>query len=147
MIGLGVIPKRIRFRWLRLGPNAKWPKGRAGRQLLRKLNKVARACQDPVTITSGQRGPRGQWRAYMDHLRGGTLAAPCCSKHYIHEWQDCLRQCMSNHCRGRAADCMIRGVNIGEDPCARREMARRGLCLPVGSGETWHVEVGDVWRS
>lgn len=147
-----MIPKRLRYRWLRRSPAARWPTGPAGRDLLRRLNNVGRACRAPITITSGKRGSREQWAAYMDYLRGGILAAPCCPLHYVHAWADCQRRCESNHCRSRAADCVIRPqgsaeVNIGEWPPARREMRSHGLCLPVGSGETWHVEVGSTWRS
>lgn len=144
---IDLVPKRLRYRWLRLLPGARWPAGPAGRDLLRRLNNVGRACQSQITITSGRRGPKAQWRAYQDYLRGGTLAAPCCAKHWPHSWEDCGRQCASQHCASRAADCTMRGANIGEIPCARREMRSHGLCLPVGYGETWHVEVGTTWRS
>lgn len=87
----------------------------------------------------------------MDYLNGGILAAPCCSRHYWHAFEDCLRQCASNHCKNRAADCVIDTkhgqVNIGTLEIARREMRKHGLCLPVGQGEVWHVEVGNVWNS
>lgn len=141
-----------RHKWLRLREGARWPRGSAGRDLRRRLNAVGREVGQVVTITSGLRTAEQQWFAYQDYLRGGNLAAPCCSRHYIHSWSSCLRQCASNHCRSRAADTVIadptRGtINIGESQAARKAMRRHGLCLPVGSGEVWHVEVGNVWRS
>lgn len=105
-------------------------------------------------MTSGDRNPREAWAAYQDYLRGGTLAAKCCSKGWPHTWAECGKRPQSNHARGRAADCIAqthrRGgefVNIGEVPEMRVAMKDVGLCLPVGSGETWHVEVGNTWRS
>lgn len=104
-----------------------------------------------ITITSGRRTLHEQWAAYQDYLRGGTLAAPCCGRHYLHSWAACWRDCASNHCRNRAADCTIASpggeVNIGDWPRARHAMRGHGLCLPVGQGETWHVEIGDYWAS
>lgn len=144
---------RTNYPWLRLRPGAHWPRGRHGRDLLRRLNRVGRDCRRLVLVTSGHRSPYRQWVAYMDYLRGGELAAPCCGKHWLHTWSQCGRSCQSNHCRDRAVDCLIEGSgaddwhNIGEDAHAREALRRNGLCLPVGSGETWHVEVGDVWRS
>jgi len=142
----------IRYRWLRLSAGAKWPRGWQGRRLRRRLNRVGRDLRRTIVITSGQRDWRSQHAAYMDYLAGGTLAAPCCSKHYPHHLEDCLRQCQSNHCKGRAADCVIEQsdgtfLNIGDSRKARAAMTRRGLCLPVGDGEVWHVEVGNTWRS
>lgn len=147
-----MIPKRLRYRWLRLSPGARWPDGSLGRDLLRRLNNTGRACQALITITSGKRGAKAQHRAYMDHLRGGILAAPCCEKHYVHAWSACLRHCASRHCTSEAADCTIRvpwgdQVNIGEWDKAREKMRSHGLCLPVGQGETWHVQVGSTWNS
>lgn len=142
----------MKWRWVHLAAGARRPTGSAGHDLMRRLNNVGRELQRPVIITSGRRTNLEQHRAYMDYLEGGTLAAPCCSKHYRHAWAECLRQCASNHCVGRAADCVLEApgggyVNIGEDQAARRSLRSHGLCLPVGSGETWHVEVGSVWRS
>lgn len=140
--------------WLELGPGARWPSGPAGRRLLGKLNRVGRRTRRHIIITSGKRSPHAQWVAYQDYLAGGTLAAPCCSRHYLHSWSQCLKQCASRHCVSRAADCEIQYarngtyyVNIGEVQAARAAMRAVGLCLPVGSGEVWHVEVGDTWRS
>ena len=142
---------RRAYPWLKLREGARWPVGDDGRDLCRRLNNVGRACQAFVTITSGRRTPAEQWAAYMDYLAGGILAAPCCSKHFIHSWPSCLRQCASNHCRSRAADCTIAAptgeVNLGEWSRARKALIGHGLCLPVGSGETWHVEIGDTWNS
>ena len=148
-----MIPKRLRYRWLRLRPGARWPEGPNGRLLLRKLNNAARDIQLPLRITSGRRTPYEQWVAYQDYLRGGTLAAPCCGQHYLHAWASCQRQCGSRHCQNRAADVVVeldggrQLVNVGEYLPARQALRRKGLCLPVGSGETWHVEVGETWRS
>ena len=147
-----MIPKRLRYRWIRLSPWARWPSGPSGRDLLRRLNNTGRACRAKITITSGKRGNLAQHNAYMDYLNGGTLAAPCGWKNYVHSWAECPKDCRSNHCASKAADCLIENpeggtVNIGELPKARREMRHHGLCLPVGQGETWHVEVGDTWRS
>jgi len=147
-----MIPNRLRYRWLRLSPGARWPAGPPGRDLLRRLNNTARACRSKITITSGRRGVYAQHLAYNDYLRGGPLAAPCGWKNWVHSWAECPRDCRSNHCRSRAADCLIEGpggshVNIGELEIARAKMRSHGLCLPVGQGETWHVEVGSVWRS
>lgn len=145
--------ERVRYRWLRLRPGAHWPKGADGRDLLRRLNNAARDTQLRWRLTSGRRTNYEQWLAYMDYLRGGTLAAACCSRHYPHPWEDCLRQCESNHCRSRAADTVVvlaghaGTVDVGSLPAARDALKRHGLCLPVGSGEVWHVEVGDTWRS
>lgn len=141
-----------RYARLRLRDGAHWPTGEAGRKLCRRLNRVGKAIGMTVTITSGQRTWREQHAAYMDFLRGGTLAAPCCSKRYLHTAAECRRDCQSRHCSGEAADCVLetsegRWVNIGELQVARRAMARYGCCLPVGFGETWHVELGDTWRS
>ena len=141
------------YPWLQLGDGAHWPRGASGRDLLRRLNRVGRECRRTLLITSGRRTNYEQWLAYMDYLRGGTLAAPCCSRQYVHEWSECLRDCRSRHCASSAADVVVirsrgRGtVNIGESKRARKAMRRNGLCLPVGSGETWHVEVGDSWLS
>ena len=141
-----------RYPWVKIHGGARPPIGPDGRALLHKLNHVGWVLRRPVMVTSGRRTPREQHYAYMDFLRGGVLAAPCCSRHYLHSWASCLRQCASNHCRSRAADCIIRlpsgdWVNIGEDHAARAVMRRVNLCLPVGSGETWHVEIGESWRS
>lgn len=104
-----------------------------------------------MTITSGRRTAYEQWIAYMDYLSGGILAAPCCDQHYVHGWSQCHQQCASNHCVSKAADCTIASPfgeqNIGDWERARRELRHHGLCLPVGNGETWHVEVGTSWRS
>ncbi len=140
------------WEWVQLRPGAKWPQGSAGRALLRRLDKVGRHLRRPITITSGKRNAQEQWFAYMDYLQGGTLAAPCCTKNYTHKWSECRRECASNHCRSRAADCVVtmadgRTFNIGEIHRARQKMKAVGLCLPVGAGETWHVEVGNTWRS
>lgn len=138
--------------WVTKRKTAHWPTGPDGRKLLDKLNHVGWKLRRQVRITSGKRSPYRQWQAYQDYLAGGTLAAPCCTQHFPHQWSRCLRQCMSNHCISRAADCVIQRadgewINIGEDHEARRVMHHIGLCLPVGQGETWHVEVGDTWRS
>lgn len=150
---MDLMPKRLRYRWLRLRPGAHWPSGPNGRDLLRRLNNAARDTQLHWLLTSGRRTPREQWEAYQDYLRGGTLAAPCCAKHYPHPWAECGRQCASNHCSSRAADVVVvmrdgsSTVNVGEYAPARDALRRHGLCLPVGSGETWHVEAGSLWRS
>lgn len=141
-----------RYRHVHLAAWARWPRGRQGRRLTRKLNRVGRDIDLVVIVVSGQRGWRQQHAAYMDYLRGGTLAAPCCSKRYQHTAAECLRQCASNHCRGAAADCRVRlasgvEVSIGEHKGARRAMRKHGLCLPVGQGEVWHVEIGRQWLS
>lgn len=138
--------------WLRLRRGAKWPKGNEGRDLLRRLNRVGRDIGHPIYIYSGQRTWLEQHRAYMDYLNGGVLAAACCPKHYRHKPSDCLRQPTSMHCQGRAADCGVlwtngSTTNIGQVVEARASMRRHGLCLPVGSGEVWHVQVGDTWLS
>jgi len=140
-----------RYRHLVRRNGTRWPKGQDGRTLLRKLNKVGRRTGLRIRITSGLRNNYEQWVAYMDHLRGGTLAAPCCARKYIHPWEECLRQCRSNHCVSRAADVVVKHpgdsswVNIGNNARARAEMRALGLCLPV-PGEPWHVEVGSTWR-
>jgi hypothetical protein len=142
-----------RYPWLFKVDSTRWPKGRSGRLLLRKLNTVGRRTKRKIRIDSGLRTPHQQWHAYKDYLRGGTLAAPCCSKHFLHPWALCGRQCASNHCQSRAADCEIMSSDgegfqsIGLDQDARRVMRRVGLCLPVGEHEVWHVEVGTTWRS
>lgn len=148
-----LMPKRIRYRWLSLRPGAHWPAGPAGRDLLRRLNNAARDTQLHWIVTSGRRTSREQWSCYMDFLRGGTLAAPCCSRHYLHSWAECLRQCSSRHCESRACDVAVvlsdgQGTaNVGDYPPARKALHSHGLCLPVGQGETWHVEVGNTWVS
>lgn len=139
-------------RWVEYAGGAHRLKGPHGRLLERKLARVGKTLGHRVRVTSGLRTAREQWFAYQDYLSGGTLAAPCCSKHYPHSWAHCLRQCASNHCCSRAADVEAwspeKGwVSIGLLPQARRAMKRVGLCLPVGSGEVWHVEVGSVWCS
>lgn len=143
---------RVNKGWLRLQRGARWPAGSAGNELCRRLRNTARACDAVILITSGQRTNRQQHRAYMDYLSGGILAAPCCGKQYQHSWAQCGKACQSRHCAGRAADCIIQKpngdwVNIGEWDRARHQMRGHGLCLPVGAGETWHVEVGEYWRS
>jgi len=141
-----------KYQHLRLRDGAKWPEGRNGRELCRRLDRLGAALHSTVLITSGQRSWREQHAAYQDYLRGGTLAAPCCSKHWPHRAQDCRRECASNHCRGTAADVTIvrnNGASVlpGNWQRARDEMKRLGLALPVGSGEVWHIEIGDTWRS
>lgn len=145
-------PGRHRFSRLRLGPGARWPEGITGRLLLRKLERVGTEVRQNITITSGKRSPHEAWHAYADYLRGGNLAAHCCDRTFPHTWKQCGRKPTSNHCISRAADCLIdtsdRGpVNIGESAPARKALRRNGLCLPIGFGETWHVEVGDTWNS
>jgi hypothetical protein len=138
--------------WVSLTPGRKWPRGRQGRRLIRRLNRVGRHLQREVIVVSGQRNWREQHAAYMDYLNGGTLAAPCCSRHYVHSVKDCLRDCRSRHCQGLAADVVLASKNgapqqnIGEDSAARRAMRRNGLSCPV-PGEPWHVEVGTEWRA
>jgi len=142
----------MKHRWVQLRPGAKWPKGPAGRRIIRRLNRIGRHLKRTVIVTSGQRDWREQHAAYMDFLRGGTLAAPCCSRHYIHSISECLRDCRSRHCFGSAADVVLIQTagrpreDIGNVPAARRAMKRNGLCLPV-PGEPWHVELGSTWRS
>ena len=141
-----------RYRWLELGEGARKPLGNDGDDLLRRLNNAAREVQAHVKITSGRRTNYEQWLAYQDYLAGGILAAPCCSLGSPHQWSRCLKQCMSNHCASRAVDCVVkrRGVgwvNLGEWQKMRDAMRAKGLCLPVGYGETWHVEVGNRWES
>jgi len=141
-----------KYKYLELRPGAHWPKGPSGRALLRRLNKTAKRLRTTIRITSGRRTPAEQWAAYQDYLRGGILAAPCCNKNWLHDLAHCGRRCQSNHCVSKAADVVIerpgRGwVNIGEWPKARQIMGKNGLCLPVGQGETWHVEIGDTWNS
>lgn len=150
---MDLMPKRLRYRWLRLRPGAHWPAGPAGRDLLRRLNNAGRQIQLQLLLTSGYRYPREQWEAYQDYLRGGTLAAPCCALHYPHSWAECQRDCCSRHCQNRACDVVVvlkegqGSVNVGEYPPARKALRGHGLCLPVGQGETWHVEVGETWLS
>ena len=138
--------------WVTLNPGRRWPKGRQGRRLIRRLNRVGRHLERKVVVVSGQRNWREQHAAFMDYLSGGTLAAPCCSRHYRHSVNDCLRDCRSRHCVGAAADVVLvsKGdspmTDIGNVPAARRAMRRNGLCLPV-PGEPWHVEIGSEWRS
>lgn len=144
--------RRRQYPWLRLRRGARWPQGQAGRDLCRRLNNVGRDLQRPILITSGQRTAYGQWVAYQDYLRGGTLAASCCWKKYRHSWHVCGKKPTSLHCFGKAADCVVKRrsgelENIGEFPGARESMRHHGLCLPVGAGETWHVQVGVSWAS
>ena len=142
----------VRPRWVRLAPGRRWPRGDAGRDLVRRLNNTGRQLQSRLLIVSGQRSPWEQWAAYQDYLRGGTLAAPCCWRHWLHDWPQCERQCASNHCHGRAADVQARAsrrlgwesVGLWDD--ARIQLRRHGLCLPV-PGEPWHVEIGGTWRA
>lgn len=141
-----------RFKRLLLVEGARWPRGAPGRDLLRRLNNAARLAETRVRITSGRRTAYEQWVAYQDYLRGGTLAAPCCGLGTLHQWRRCQKQCASNHCVSRAVDCEVElengsWVDPGQWSEFRGAMRQRGLCLPVGSGETWHVEVGQVWRS
>lgn len=122
-----------------------------------KLDKVGTDLRRNILVTSGDRSPFEAWQAYADYLSGGNLAAFCCAKHYRHGWEQCGKQPTSNHCRGLAADCLVEAqkkgstppqwVNIGDLAVVRKALRDRGLCLPVGSGETWHVEVGDTWNS
>lgn len=142
----------LEYKWVALADGARWPKHNTGADLVRRLNNVGRAIQRRIIITSGDRSPREAWEARMDYLRGGNLAAQCCWLVGFHSWDECGKTPYSNHAKGKAADCVVetrsRGwVNIGEHRKARKAMDRRGLCLPVGSGETWHVEVGEIWRS
>lgn len=137
---------------LTLRSGARWPKGRDGRRLLRRLNRAARKAGLQLVVVSGQRNWREQHRAYMDYLRGGTLAAPCCSRHYLHSEAMCLRQCGSRHCVGRAADVDAvlqpggAWTPVGNVAKMRYELRAAGLCLPV-PGEPWHVECGSDWRA
>jgi hypothetical protein len=146
---------RWRYPYLRLAPQQKWPKGRDGRNLLKRLNAVGKDCKRIILIKSGLRDAYGQWVAYQDYLRGGNLAATCCSKRYPHSWAQCGKTPTSNHCRSRAADCGMLDrsgdwdtyQSIGYVDAARASMRKHGLCLPV-PGEKWHVEVGaGPWRS
>lgn len=146
--------RRKRYHWLILADGARWPRGPEGQRLLTRLNRVGRTLKRQIRIDSGRRTNYEQWVAYMDFLSGGNLAAPCCWKHWAHPWSQCARQCASNHCINRAADCSVQARrsgtvfhSIGDDPQARKAMRVWGLCLPVGSGETWHVEVGNAWNS
>ena len=143
---------RWRYPYLRLSPGQKWPRGKNGREILRKLNKVGRGCKRIILIKSGLRDAYQQWMAYMNYLRGGTLAAPCCSKRYIHSWAACGKTPASMHCVSRAVDCGILGKSgdwdtyrsIGYSHTARMHMRKHHLCLPV-VGEQWHVEIGSYW--
>lgn len=147
--------RRTRYSWLRLAPGARWPRGKQGQRLLRRLNRVGRRTGRLVRIDSGRRTPYEAWAAYQDFLRGGNLAAFCCFRHYLHSWAECGKTPSSNHCINRAADCSIQRhrddssgfTSIGNVQVARDAMDAVGLCLPVGSGEVWHVEVGETWRS
>lgn len=137
---------------LTYAPGAHPLRGAAGRRLERKLRKVAKAYGHPVRITSGRRTDYEAWAAYADYLNGGNLAAYCCEKHYRHPWAQCLRHPTSNHCTSRAADVQAQlpwggWVPIGEIPACRKLLRKYGCCLPVGSGETWHVEEGHTWNS
>jgi hypothetical protein len=139
-------------RWLTLGPGARWPQGHAGKVLRRKLHRVARRIRRELVITSGDRNAREAWEARMDYLNGGTLAAQCCDRTDRHSWAECGKTPWSKHADGRAADVELvrrnaKRVNIGESDRARAAMRLEGLCLPVGAGETWHVEVGTTWNS
>lgn len=131
--------------------NTEWPKNR---RLLRKLNRVGRRRRLRVHIVSGQRTPWQAWQLRMNYLHNGSpLAARCCSRFDgVHSWADCGKDPWSNHADGNAADCGLilrsgRYQSIGLDRRARRLMRRLRLCLPVGHGEVWHVEIGNTWAS
>ena len=141
-----------RWRWVMLASGRRWPRGDAGHDLVRRLNNTGRRLGSRLLIVSGQRSNYEQWAAYQDYLRGGTLAAPCCGRHDLHDWPSCGRECASNHCIGRAADVQVRPagtsdwVAVGLWHRARKQLHHHGLCLPV-PGEPWHVQAGDVWRA
>lgn len=138
------------WRRLVLRDGAHWPKGPDGARLLRKANRVARDLDRRIFIVSGRRNNYEQWVAYQDYLRGGVLAARCCGKSYPHAWDDCGRQCASNHCRSRAIDCGVlsrhgKYVSLGLWKGAIKSLNSHGLTLPLyptSSGrwlEPWHL--------
>lgn len=124
--------------------NTRWP----SKYLVRKLRRVAADIGQTVHIISGTRTPYQAWDLRMRYLRGaGNLAARCCTKYSgVHSWSACGKNPLSNHADGKAADCSVRGVNIGNYPGARDAMKRNDLCLPV-PGEPWHCERGTNWRA
>ena len=138
------MPKGNAWRMLTLREGAHWPQGDDGRRLLVKANRVAQDLDRTIHIVSGLRTPYEQWIAYQNYLAGGTLAAPCCGKHYPHSWSACGQEPTSNHCRSRALDCGVIGKrtgryhSIGLYKGAREAIAEHGLVLPVGE-EPWHL--------
>ncbi len=144
-----------RYPGVRLSHGASWPTGPEGRRLLTKLSQVARDIGHPILIVSGKRSNHDQWALYMRYLQGrGNLAAPCCSKHWVHSWASCGRECASHHCRSMAVDCGVvdrhgRYTSIGNSKRARAAMRAHGLVLNV-AGEPWHVvraATDPTWRA
>jgi len=107
-------------------------------ELLRRIGLVARDLGMRAYIRCGKRSFFEQsalWRAFVARGKRAPLVA---------------RPGTSRHETGNAADVQLvdkhgRMRNIGDVPGARAELKARGLCLPV-PGESWHVEIGKVWR-
>lgn len=117
---------------------AQWLRGDldARHDIMYRLAKVARDLGHTLYVAEGKRTVAEQWKYWWAYKRGtGPLAA---------------YPGTSNHTWGRALD-VRKGPdrnsgNLGDLPGVRVIMRRHGLCLPV-RGETWHTEIGVVWRA
>lgn len=135
-----------------LDDDTAWGKPR----LARAINELGFRRGRYIRAGEFKRTSHRQWVLRMAYLRGqGNLAARCCSR-YIdqHPWSKCGKDSMSNHADGNAADISVLHSGrhgaytpVGEDKQCREIMRRLGMCLPVGQGETWHAEFGNVWLS
>lgn len=148
--GFGVRQHPSRFPFVELGEGVVAP----GDELMHKLSDLGEGMHRLVHVVSGDRTPYQAWVLRQRYLDGdGALAALCCLRFTgKHGWDSCGREPQSNHASGRAADCGL-VLEMGYKSmglCGRQvrdRMRALGLCLPVGAGEVWHVEVGSTWRS
>ena len=126
---------RSKYPFLVLDSDTKWPKTK----LARKLNKLAKRRKRYMFVNEGWRTHARQWVLWNAYQSGtGNLAA---------------YPGTSNHEGGWAADMSVflygrdsYRQNVGEDDKTRSLMKKMGICLPVG-GETWHCELGQIFRA
>ena len=125
--------------------------------LSKKMNNVGKKHKRYLRMGSYKRTQKQQHELYLAYIRGyGNLAAYCNTKYRgEHSWDSCKKYppCASNHCGGNASDASYyhQGrsggyTNLGYNDKVRKYMKQEGLCLPV-SGEKWHTEIGNTWRS
>ena len=122
-----------------------------------KMQRVGIKHKRYLRMGSYKRDQKQQHDLYLKYIRGtGNLAAYCNTKYRgEHSWDQCKKYppCASNHCGGNASDASYyhQGrsggyTNLGYNDKVRKYMKQEGLCLPV-SGEKWHTEIGNTWRS
>lgn len=113
------------------------------RELLERLERVGKRLERVVEVRSGRRTMDEQRALYEQNMDPRTglpkPGRPLTAK----------PNAQAPHTRGVAADCGIRGINIGNYPGARKALKAEGLCLNVAS-ESWHVQIagnGVEWRN